>query len=202
MTTENKQTNNQKYYDKHSSAIESYKNQLSCLKDSCLGLSTESELTDLFKGVVIMFIKDVILLYNKLIQKIPDLRYSKSSEKITNLNVLLNALETDGKLFNLDCTDILLRAYVTYFYAKYRDDMVNWDIEKIKSIDETKITEAVVDTATKENVLDRTSEHLDIVPEIILMLNNLKDRDILKLLYLLNNLNTVIDVYLYKKMSA
>jgi len=201
MNSQNKQTDKQKQSDKHMAAIESYKVQLACLKDSCLELSSETELTDLFKGVVIMFIKDVILMYNKLLQKIPDLKFSNSSEKITNLNTLLNALESDGKLFNLDCNDIILRAYVNYFYTKHRDVMMNWDLEQIKTIDEGNIKEAIIDTAAKENVLDKASEHLNIIPEIVLMINNLKERDILKILYLLNNLNTVIDVYLYKKMS-
>ena len=31
------------------------------------------------------------------------------------------------------------------------------------------------------------------------MINNLKEKDILKVLYLLNNLNVIIDVYLVKK---
>jgi hypothetical protein len=201
MNSENKHSNNQKHSDKQLAAIESYKVQLNCLKDSCMELASESELTDLFKGVVIMFIKDVILMYSKLLQKIPDLKYSSSSEKITNLNTLLNALEGDGKLFNLDCNDIILRAYVNYFYTQYRDHMMNWDLEQIKAINEKNIEEAVIDTASKEKVLDQASEHLNIIPEIVLMINNLKERDILKILYLLNNLNTVIDVYLYKKMS-
>ena len=194
--------NTDKNTDKNTATIESYKKELSTLKENCLELSNEEELKELFKGVVIMFIKDVILLYNKLLQKMPELKFSKSSEKITNLNTLLNALETDGKLFNLDCNDIILRAYVNYFYTEYRDIMMDWNTEQIKRIDENDIEGAVLNSATKENLLDKASDHLNIIPEIVLMLNNLRDRDILKILYLLNNLNTVIDVYLYKKMSA
>ena len=204
MNCENKQSNkvSNKNSDKYTAIIESYKKELSTLKDNCLELASEVELKELFKGVVIMFIKDVILLYNKLLQKMPELKFSKSSEKITNLNTLLNALETDGKLFNLDCNDIILRAYVNYFYTEYRDIMMDWNTEQIKMINENDIEGAILNTATKENVLDKASNHLNIIPEIVLMINNLRDRDILKILYLLNNLNTVIDVYLYKKMST
>ena len=187
--------------DKKTGIINSYKIQLDKLKDNCLLISTEQEFKELFKGVIIMFIKDVILLYNKLLVKMPELKFSKSSQKITNLNILLNALEGDGKLFNLDCNDILLRAYITYFYTLYRDDMIEWNLEKISNINEDDIKEVVLDTAAKENVSDEASEHLNIIPEIVLMINNLKERDILKILYLLNNLNTVIDVYLVKKAS-
>jgi hypothetical protein len=186
---------------KRDSAIQSYKLKIKVLEENCLQISKEDEFKELFKGVVIMFIKDVILLYNKLLIKMPDLKYSKSSEKITNLNTLLNALETDGKLFNLDCNDIILRAYINYFYTSYRDDMLEWNLEKISNINENDIKEAVLDTASKENVANEASAHLNIIPEIVLMINNLKERDILQILYLLNNLNTVIDVYLVKKAS-
>jgi hypothetical protein len=197
MDPKNKQIINNKIH----TVIDNYKIELIALNNNCLNFSSEKELTDLFKGVIIMFIKDIILMYNKLLQKIPDLKYSKSSEKITNLNILLDSLETDGKLFNIDCNDIILRAYVNYFYTKYRDYMMNWDIEKIKELNEEKIKEVIIDTASKENMSESVAEHLNIIPEIVLMINNLKERDILSILYLLNNLNVIIDVHLYKKLS-
>jgi hypothetical protein len=195
-----------KHSDKHSSKnsdksidkyIDNYKNKLESFFEDYKKLSL-NELKDMFKGVVIMFIKDVVNLYNKLLGSMPELKFSKSSEKITNLNTLLNALEGDGKLFGIDCNDIILRAYVNYFYTEHRDIMMAWEIDKIKSINENDIKGAVINTATKENVVETASEHLNIIPEIVLMLNNLKDKEILKILYLLNNINTLLDVYLVK----
>lgn len=192
----NKQNDDQKQLN----TIEKYKIKLKNLNENCMKLTNETELIELFKGVVIMFIKEVILLYNKLIQKIPDLKYSKSSEKITKLNILLNALESDGKLFNLDCNTIILRAYVNYIYTLYRDNMMNWNIKQIIAINTDNITKIVCSTVSKENIIAETSDYLNIIPEIVLMIQNLKDKDILKILYLLNNLNTVVDVFFYKKM--
>ena len=182
--------------------IDNYKLKIETIQNSYSQLDTEIEIKELFKGVVIMFIKDVIQLFNKLIKKLPDLKFSQSSEKISNLNTLLESLESDGKLFNLDVNDIMIRAYISYFYVKYRDDMMNWDLEKIKSINENAIKNVVVDSAKTEDVYETASEYLNIIPEIVLMINNLKEKDILKLLYLLNNLNAIIDVYLVKKSQG
>ena len=181
------------------SEIDNYKSKIETIKNNCSQLNTETEIKELFKGIIIMFIKDVIRLYNKLIKKLPELKFSKSSEKISNLNILLDSLETDGKLFNLDINEIILRAYINYFYMKYRDDMMNWDLENIKLLNEDTIKCAVIDSAKSEDVVETASEYLNIIPEIVLMINNLKESDILKMLYLLNNLNTIIDVYLLKK---
>ena len=184
------------------SDIENYKCKIETLLINCEQLNTELEIKDFFKGIIIMFIKDVIRLYNKLIKKLPDLKFSKSSEKISNLNILLDSLETDGRLFNLDLNDIILRAYINYFYMKYRDIMMEWNLDNIKLINEETIACALIETAKTEDVVDTASEYLNIIPEIVLMINNLKESDILKLLYLLNNLNTIIDVYLLKKSQG
>ena len=181
------------------SEIDNYKCKIETIKNNCSQLNTELEIKELFKGIIIMFIKDVIRLYNKLINKLPDLKFSKSSEKISNLNTLLTSLETDGKLFNIDLNDIILRAYINYFYMKYRDDMMDWNLDNIKLLNEESIKSAVINSAKSEDVVDKASEYLNIIPEIVLMINNLKETDILKMLYLLNNLNTIIDVYLLKK---
>ena len=182
--------------------IDNYKSKIETIKNNYLQLNTELEIKDLFKGIIIMFIKDVIRLYNKLIKKNPELNLLKSSEKISNLNTLLDSLESDGILFNLDVTYIILRAYINYFYMKYRDDMMNWNIDNIKLVNEDSIKSVVIDTAKNENVVETASEYLNIIPELILIINNLKESDILKMLYLLNNLNTIIDVYLLKKSEG
>jgi hypothetical protein len=181
------------------SDITNYNQQLELIKVSCLNINNESEIKDLFKGVLIMFMKDIIQLYNKLLKKLPELKCSNSSEKISNLNTLLESLEGDGKLFNIDCNEIILKGYVSYIYTIYRDGMMEWDLEAIKRMNKNNITEAVIDTATAENVKGEASEYLNIIPELVLMINNLKEKDILKVLYLLNNLNVIIDVYLVKK---
>ena len=179
--------------------INKYTEKINALNNNCINIPTETEFKELFKGVIIMFIKDILVLYNKLLTKLPDLKYSSSSEKITNLNILLESLEGDGKLYGIDCNDIILRAYITYFYVKYRDDMMSWNIDKVKQINEKNIHSAVVDTAEKEKVSNEVAEHLNIIPEVVLMINNLSEKDIVKIMYLLNNINVIIDVYLGKK---
>jgi hypothetical protein len=184
--------------------LEDYKLKLETIKESYSQLSTEAEIKDLFKGITIIFIKEIIQLYNKLLKKLPHMKFSKSSEKISNLNTLLESLESDGRLFNIDVNDIIIRSYISYFFIKYRDDMMNWDLEKIAYINEDKFKEVVVDGVTSENVANTqaASEYLNIIPEIILMVNNLKPKDILKLLYILNNLNVIVDIYLVKKSQG
>jgi hypothetical protein len=181
--------------------IEKYNEKINVLKQNCEVLQTEKEFMELFKGVIIMFIKEMILLYNKILEKLPNLKFSSSSEKMTNLNILLTSLEGDGILYGIDCTDIILRAYITYFYLKYRDDMMNWHIEQINLINEKNIHSVVIDTASKEKVTNEVSEYLNIIPEVVLMINNLSEKDILKTTYLLNNVNTIVDIYLIKKQQ-
>jgi hypothetical protein len=184
---------------KQNVTINNYKAQIECLKDNCINLTSEIEFKDLFKGIIIIFIKDIICLFNKLVIKHPELKQSSSAQKIHNLNILLESLEGDGILFGFDCNDIMLRSYITYFYTKYRDPMIEWDLEAIKRINEEEITEAVITSSKEENLADKAEEHLNIIPEIVLMINKLKEKDILKIFYLLNNLNTTIDIYLLKK---
>jgi hypothetical protein len=190
--------------DKNSSQtlINKYNDKINTLNNNCINITTETEFKELFKGVIIMFIKDIIILYNKLLIKLPNLKYSSSSEKITNLNILLTSLEGDGKLYGIDCCDIILRAYITYFYVKFRDDMMSWNIENVKKINEQNMQNIVIDTASKEKIGNEVSEYLNIIPEIILMINNLNEKDIIKLMYLLNNVNVIIDVYLAKKSQG
>lgn len=182
--------------------ISKYTEKINALNNNCINLGSETEFKELFKGVIIMFIKDVVILYNKLLVKIPELKYSSSSEKITNLNIILTSLEGDGKLYGIDCTDIILRAYITYFYVKYRDDMMSWNIDNVKKINEENIHCAVIDTASKEKVTNEVSEYLNIIPEVVMMINNLSEKDIIKVMYLLNNVNVIIDVYLAKKSQG
>ncbi len=180
--------------------IDKYKTCLDELKDKYMNLKSETEIINLFKGVVIIFIKDIILLYNKLVVKIPSLKFSNSSEKITSLNTLLNSLEGDGKLFNIDCIDLILKSYISYLYTDYRDIMFNWDIEKIKTINEKDVKDAIITTSSKDNKTKTVSKHFNLIPEIIMMINTLNEKDILKLLYLLNNLNIIVDIYIYNQM--
>lgn len=182
-------------------AISTYTNNLEKLKVDCSNLAV-SDLLELFKGMIVTFIKELMTTYNKLLQKMPELRYSKSSDKISNLNILLECLEGSGILFGVNCVDLILRGYTNHIYMKYRDDMMQWEIEKIKGINSSAIEQEVFKTATVENVdLTESGEYLDLIPEIVLMMNNLKEKEILKILYVLNNINVIIDIYLFKQYS-
>jgi hypothetical protein len=129
-----------------------------------------------------------------LVSQHPEFKFSKSSEKISNLNILLNSLESDGFLFGINCNDIIMRSYVNFVYTKYRDNMMKWDI---KNIDEDKIKD---DVLNKTNV-DNIGEYLNIIPEIKIMCTYLKDKEFLKIIFLLNNLNVIIDIYLLKQIK-
>jgi hypothetical protein len=179
--------------------INSYKVKIETVKETYDNLATEKEIKELFKGIFIMFLKEVLQLFNKVLKKVPDLKFSKSSEKISNLNIILECLESDGILFNVDVNEVIVRGYTTYIYMEYRDYIMDWNIESIKLLNEESIKSVVIDTAKKEEIEDTVADYLNIIPELVLIINNLKEKDILKLLYLLNNLNVIVDVYLLKK---
>lgn len=187
--------------DKKLIMINSYNKKLDELKKQCIEITNEKDFKELFRGVSVMFMKEAVLLYNKVLLKVPELKFSKSSEKISNLNILIDSLENDKKIFGIDCNDVILRGYVAYVYTKFRDYMINWDIEQMKTVDEKDIEKTIVNTASTENVLTETYEYMNIIPEVIIMLCNLREKDIYKLLYLLNNVNTIIDIYLIKKST-
>ena len=55
------------------SEIDNYKSKIETIKNNYSQLNTETEIKELFKGIIIMFIKDVLRLFNKLIKKLPEL---------------------------------------------------------------------------------------------------------------------------------
>lgn len=178
--------------------IETYKSNLESLSDNCKKITSENEYRDLFRGIFIMFLEDFIQLYNKLSIKIPELKTEKTLDKINNLNRLLDILNNDGKFLGFDCNEIILRGYINYFYTPYRDNLMTWELNAI-IISEDSITATIINAANNENAINVASKYLDIIHEIVLMFNNTKDKDKLKIIYILNNLNTVIDIYLGKK---
>lgn len=177
------------------SNIKKYNEKIDKLRQNCLNIDNDDDFKELFKGVVILFIKDIILLFNKLVNQHPEFKYSNSSEKISNLNILLDSLESDGILFGINCNDIIMRSYVNFVYSKYRDDMIEWNIENIKNINEDVIKNDVMHDSSIDNI----SEYLNIIPEIKIMCTYLKEKDYMKILFLLNNLNVIIDIYLLSK---
>jgi len=177
--------------------IKSYELNLETYRQSYLNTKSVTEFKELFKGLIIMMLDHIILLYNKILQKKPELKFSKSSEKITKINTLVDCLKNNTKIMGCDVNEVILKGYVSYFYAKYRDMMMNWDIKKIKTIDESDIKGVVFGTVTNSQIMEIAQENFNIVPEVVLMINNLKEKEIFKLLYYLNNVNTMIDIYLY-----
>jgi hypothetical protein len=178
--------------------IETYKSNLHLFNDKCKNINTETEYKDLFRGIFVMFLEDFVKLYNKLSIKINELNTNKIKEKIDNLNKLLDILNNDGKIFGIDCNEIILRGYINYFYTSYREKFMLWDLNSINT-NENSIKNEVLSIANNENALEITSNYLDIIPEVVIMFENIKDKDKLKFIYILNNLNTVLDVYLAKK---
>ena len=177
--------------------IERYENKLNSLKTKCLNISEDNEFKDLFKGIFIMLIRNILELKNKLSTTVN----SNINNKLSELNIVLDYLENDNQLINIDICDLLLRGYVSYFYQDYRDYIMNWNIDKIKDLDNELIKDTIITTVAKEKdvIKDDITEYLNIIPEISIMINNLEMNDIIKLFYLLNNLNVIIDIYLFKK---
>jgi len=181
------------------SNILEYQVKLKILEEQCQNIIEEKEFKELFKGIILMFLDEVNRVFKKLLKKIPDLKYSDSSKKIDNLNILVNYINGTTSMLGIDINDIIIRGYTTYFYLKFRDDMINWNIDEIKKINESDIEKEILETASKENIKEDVTEHLNLIPEIFMIVKNLELKNILKLFYILKNMNTLIDVYLLKK---
>jgi len=181
--------------------INGYNQKLETLKTQCMTINSDDDFKKLFNSVMSLFAKDVIKHYNKLSSKIDQLKNEQTLDKISKLNMVIDCLDGDGTIYGIDCTDIILRGYIAYFYLKFRNIMFEWNIKDIKNIKESAIKGEILNSAKNELSNENMGEYINIIPEIVLMINNMRDSDILKQLFLLNNLNIIIDVYLYKKQK-
>lgn len=188
--------------------ISKYNNKLNKLKNKYIHIETNEEFKDLFKGVLIILIRNILEMKNKLEL---NNNYINLINKISDLNILLDYLENDKQLLNIDLCDVLLRGYINYIYKDYRDYIMNWNIDEIKNIS-TDDVNSLIDT--KNNTISKKSsisnlisdlssindisEYLNVIPEISILINNLEENNIIKLFYLLNNINIIIDLYLIK----
>lgn len=179
--------------------IESFKIKLSEFLIEYEKIETEKELKEVFNEVCIMFIKEILKLYNKCLPTIENLNTPACAEKISNLNILLQSLETDKCILGYNCNDIIIRAYMNYFYKNYREDLMTWNIDNIKAIDENDIKNLVLESAKEEKLEDTISEYLNIIPEVVLIINKLRNKEIITLFYILNNMNIILDTYIVKK---
>ena len=176
-----------------------YKKKLEDLQTKIVSLSS-SDLEELFNGTIIMFINELNNLYNKLIEhdnennsKIKNSRImSQIEEKLSKLNMVVDQLEGKQSFFSVNVTDIIMRGFINYFYLSYRDLFMDWNIDKIKSIDRSVISDAVLNGVKKEQV-DVSESSLNLIPEIVSIFDNLNYRDNIKFLFLINNLNVIID---------
>lgn len=175
-----------------------YKKKLEDLQTKIVSLSS-SDLEELFNGTIIMFINELNNLYNKLIESECENNKIKNShtmsqieEKLSKLNMVVDQLEGKQSFFSVNVTDIIMRGYINYFYLSYRDLFMDWDIDKIKSIDRTVISDAVLYGVRQEQV-DVSESSLNLIPEIVSIFDNLNYKDNIKFLFLINNLNVIID---------
>lgn len=180
---------------KLSDIINKYKQKLEDLQTKIISLSS-SDLEELFNGTIIMFINELNNLYNKLIENDNKINNSHTmnqiEEKLSKLNMVIDQLEGKQSFFNVNVTDIIIRGYINYFYLSYRDLFMDWDINKIKSIDRSVISDAVLNGVKQEQV-DISESSLNLIPEIVSIFNNLNYKDNIKFLFLINNLNVIID---------
>jgi hypothetical protein len=181
---------NQKY-------IQIYNSQLESLKNNALLLDSFDQIQELFKEVVILFINKLLYLFNKITSKESTLLDTSIAKKISHMNTLLQSLEGDCKLFGMDILDYIQRGYINYVYLKYRDHLLSWDFKSINNVGRDQLENAILQTATKEQ-LD-IMNYMDLLPELLKMLSYLDNKDVHELLYLLNNINVIIDVIIYKK---
>lgn len=180
---------------KLSDIINKYKQKLEDLQTKIIPLSS-SDLEELFNGTIIMFINELNNLYNKLIENDNKINNSHTmnqiEEKLSKLNMVIDQLEGKQSFFNVNVTDIIIRGYINYFYLSYRDLFMDWDINKIKSIDRSVISDVVLNGVKQEQV-DVSESSLNLIPEIVSIFNNLNYKDNIKFLFLINNLNVIID---------
>lgn len=169
--------------------------------DCCI--KTLHELEEIYKSIMIKFIDDIIKNYNSLKKTVSELNNKRVLDKISKLNMLLKVLKNedgnDGTLLGIDCNKVIMNGYIKYFYLKYRDIMLDWEISKIKGINEKALKTVVVDTSIKEDVSESVNSYLDILPEVIVMLNKINDEKLLNIVYKLNLINKLLDVYILKK---
>lgn len=180
---------------KLSDIINKYKQKLEDLQTKIIPLSS-SDLEELFNGTIIMFINELNNLYNKLIENDNKINnphtMNQIEEKLSKLNMVIDQLEGKQSFFNVNVTDIIIRGYINYFYLSYRDLFMDWDINKIKSIDRSVISDVVLNGVKQEQV-DVSESSLNLIPEIVSIFNNLNYKDNIKFLFLINNLNVIID---------
>lgn len=188
---------------KLSDITEKYKKKLEDLQIKIVSLSS-SDLEELFNGTIIMFINELNNLYNKLIENDNKIKNSRTmsqiEEKLSKLNMVVDQLEGKQSFFSVNVTDIIIRGYINYFYLSYRDLFMDWDIDKIKSIDRSVISNAVLNSVKQEQV-DVSESSLNLIPEIVSIFDNLNYKDNIKFLFLINNLNVIVDRILLDKST-
>jgi hypothetical protein len=180
-----------------------YRKKLEDLQEKIVILST-SDLEELFNGTIIMFINELNNLYNKLIENDDKIKYSSSlyhiEERLSKLNMIVDQLEGKQNFFSVNVTDIIIRGYIKYFYLSYRDLFMDWNIDEIKNTDCSVISDALINGG-KEEQIDVSENSLNLIPVIVSIFNNLNYKDNIKFIFLINNLNVIIDRILLDKSS-
>jgi hypothetical protein len=180
-----------------------YRKKLEDLQEKIVILST-SDLEELFNGTIIMFINELNNLYNKLIENDDKIKYSSSlyyiEERLSKLNMVVDQLEGKQSFFSVNVTDIIIRGYIKYFYLSYRDLFMDWNIDEIKNTDCSVISDALINGG-KEEQIDVSENSLNLIPVIVSIFNNLNYKDNIKFIFLINNLNVIIDRILLDKSS-
>lgn len=178
-----------------------YKKKLEDLEKNIVVLST-SDLEELFNGTIIMFINELNNLYNKLIENDDKIKNSSSldyiEERLSKLNMVVDQLEGKQSFFSVNVTDIIIRGYIKYFYLSYRDLFMDWNIDEIKNTDCSVISDALIN-GSKEEQIYVSENSLNLIPVIVSIFNNLNYKDNVKFIFLINNLNVIIDRILLDK---
>lgn len=181
-----------------------YKLKIEDFKDECKSKNIK-QLEEIYKSIMIRFLEDVVKNYNNLKEILCELNNQKTLNKISKLNMLLKVLKNednnDGTILGIDCNRVIMDGYIKYFYLKFRDAMLEWDLSSIKKINEKSIKNVVMNSAAEENIVDKVDNYMDILTEVVLMLNKIEDKELLNVIYKLNLMNRLIDVYLLKKES-
>lgn len=165
-----------------------YMNRLKDIQIKCDNLDNENDLKNLFNGVFIMLINNILNFKEKIFLKEININKKNIEEKISKLHLLIDILENNNIVI-----DIIIRGYILYFYKMYREYVNNWDIECFLKIEEEELKEKIVNIADKENIVKDVDEYLLIFKDIYLMIKYLEENDIIQIFFILNNLNIITD---------
>ena len=159
----------------------------------CDGLGNKQDMMEIFKHTIILFIKEIQLMYNQ-ISETSHTTFTECASKMSDLNMVLNCLESNGgMILGQNCVDLIFRSYFSFVYMKYKQHIESWDINRILSLNINQVRETVEKEANDSHS-NKANEYFNIIPELINILHTIEPKKIIKILYFLNLINGIIEI--------